>query len=918
MSQFGSGMSDAIATDGDTAFLGVNQRLQINELKPGEVRESINGRMDGYWKPRKGVVARSAGLASGRALTLPFFLLGGLNKTIASATWSSGVVTITTTSAHGLTISQILYATLGDTTVGAVAPLTFVADPTKVPPAGTYLMTVTGASTLTFAYAAATSTGTYVVSGTTGYFYLLPTISNATFNNGTVTITTSTAHGLTGTAYATLGNTVAGSALPLTFSATPSKAPLAGNYLMTVASPTTLTFPYSAASGTGTYGVSGTTGYLNSQLDDGAVSDVFGSCLFSNPSTTTNEFILIATNINVKKVLLQAPYTVTTITFPPNTQITAECHMLQAFDKVLIFRDGKQALQWNGNDSDRFFKVASGPYTQPMTFAAPTVFTAGVATVTPGTLLSMTGSVVATGLTTIVLPAYFDDGSPVSEIDDFYNGAAIQVNSPDAATTVADYVALTRTITLTTAALTAGTVYALNSLQTSGAVPGFIVEARKVPNTVTEISVGDRYVIASVPKYNKFTFPSNHIASATNHGFEFSYVESIGGGFSHMPAPPWATYFQRRLWVPYWYEVGGTLTSPTFTNRGIRDEIMGSDILDSDTYDQIMNQFRITAGIADFTVAMQPFFEDGLVVLNRNSVHLISGTQGTLTDTVVKELTSEVGCLARKSVAIQGNNVFFLSDNGVYSLTFVDLYNLRGVDMPISVNIQPYIDRINKSLADRATAIYFNNRYYLAVPLDSFVGAANATGNNTVLIYNFLNKGWESIDTYGDARFNILNFHIGKAGQRNALFVVTTTGGVHEMEVSEAESDILALDPALSTISTTIAARLTSRGYDMGTLERKRFTDAQIQMQALDIESDCNLQISFSSQDPDAAEAINTTNVLIGEALGNGDTANVRTRLAGIRGFIGTVIIDRISGSPKINSIAVSGAATNRQIITQN
>ena len=909
-------MSDAIATDGDTAFLGVNQRLQINELKDGEVRESINGRMDGYWKPRKGVVARSAGLASGRALTLPFFLLGGLNKTIASAIWSSGVVTITTTSAHGLTISQILYATLGDTTVGAVAPLTFVADPTKVPPAGTYLMTVTGTSTLTFAYAAATSTGTYVVSGTTGYFYLLPTISNAAFSAGTVTITTSTAHGLTGTAYATLGNTVAGSALPLTFSGTPSKAPPAGNYLMTVFDATTLTFPYSAASGTGTYVVSGTTGYLNSQLDDGAVSDVFGSCLFSNPSTTNNEFILIATNINVKKVLLQAPYTVTTITFPPNTQITAECHMLQAFDKVLIFRDGKQALQWNGNDSDRFFKVASGPYTQPITFATSATFVAGVATVTVTNFTLLTASVVATGASTIVLPAYFDNGSPVSEIDDFYNGAVIQVNSAGGTVTVSTYVALTRTITMSAGALTAGTSYALNSLQTSGAVPGFLVDVRAVQSTITEISVGDRFVIASTPKYNKFTIATSHPSGT--HTMSFSYLESIGGGFSHMPAPPWATYFQRRLWVPYWYEVGGSLTVPTFTNRGIRDEIMGSDILDSDTYDQIMNQFRITAGIADFTVAMQPFFDDGLVVLNRNSIHLISGTQGTLTDTVVKELTSEVGCLARKSVAIQGNNVFFLSDNGVYSLTFEDTYNLRGVDMPISVNIQPYIDRINKSLADHSTAIYFNNRYFLAVPLDSFVGAANATGNNTVLIYNFLNKGWESIDTYGDARFNILNFHIGKSGQRNALFAVTTTGGVHEMEVSEAESDILALDPALSTISTTIAARLTSRGYDMGTLERKRFTDAQIQMQALDIESDCNLQISFSSQDPDAAEAINTTSILIGEALGNGDTANVRTRLAGIRGFVGTVIIDRISGSPKINSIAVSGAATNRQIITQN
>ena len=47
MSQFRStgGLDDAIAADGDRGFFGVNQRLQLNQLKPGEVRESLNGRM---------------------------------------------------------------------------------------------------------------------------------------------------------------------------------------------------------------------------------------------------------------------------------------------------------------------------------------------------------------------------------------------------------------------------------------------------------------------------------------------------------------------------------------------------------------------------------------------------------------------------------------------------------------------------------------------------------------------------------------------------------------------------------------------------------------------------------------------------------------------------------------------------------
>jgi hypothetical protein len=825
-------MSDAIATDGDKSFMGVNQRLQINELQPGEVRESINGRMDGYWKPRKSVVARSAGLAtSGRTLTLPFFLIDtnkALSTTVGACTWLNGVVTLTTTSAHELTLSQVAYATLGNTVLGSTPPLTN-ADPTKVPPAGNYEMTVTGTNTLTF--------------------------------------------------------------------------------------------PYALATGSGTYTVSGTTGYLHSQLNDGAVSDIFGSCLYSDPSSSNNEFILIATNTNVKKVLLDPPYTITTITLPPASTIDAECHMLQSFDKVLIFREGKQALQWNGNDADRFYPVASGPYTQPNVFELSTSFADGVATITldqPADFQLLSGNVIGNGGSTVILPAYFDDGSPASDIDDFY------VNSPSSPitvgatnATVTDYVAATRVATLSTGSFTAGTSYAMSNLRTSGARPGDIFKVVKDVAALDTISVNDVFVVATVPKYDKVTYAS--IETNTNpHDIQYSYLQSIGGGFSHMPAPPWATYFQRRLWVPYWYEVGGTLIAPTFSDRGIRDEIMASDIFDSDTYDQITAQFRITAGIADYTVAMQPFYDDALMVLNRNSLHLIAGTQGTLSDTIVKELTSEVGCLARKSVVIQGPNVLFLSDNGVYGLTFVEQYNLRGVEMPLSVNIQPYIDRINKNLANKATAVYFNNRYWLAVPLDSRVGAFDAVGNNTVLVYNFLNKGWESIDTYGDSRFNVMNFHIGKSGQRNALYIVTTTGGVHEVDVNEAANDVLAVDPALPTTNPAIVARLTSRGYDMQSLERKRFTDAQIQMQSLELESNCNVQISFSSQDPDAAEAINTTSTLIGEPLGNGDTANVRTRLAGIRGFTGTLILERISGSPKINSIAVSGSVTNRQIISQN
>jgi hypothetical protein len=369
------------------------------------------------------------------------------------------------------------------------------------------------------------------------------------------------------------------------------------------------------------------------------------------------------------------------------------------------------------------------------------------------------------------------------------------------------------------------------------------------------------------------------------------------------------------------YETGGTLTIPTYETRGISDEILASDLLDSNTYDRILNQFRISGGTADYTVAMHGFYDDALIVMNRNSIHAVVGTQGSLADTVVKELTNEVGCLARKSVVMQANNLMFLSDNGVYALTFLNDYNLRGTEEPLSKNIQPYVDRINSRLAGNATAVYYDNRYYLALPLDSIAGSDDALGNNAVLIFNFLNKGWESLDTYGDSGFLITDFVTAGAGVRNDLYAISSSGGIHKMEAIDSTIDKISAEFGSSEIkNTSINASLTTRGYDMGTQDRKRFTDFQTQIQSFPAGSPSTYSISFSTEDPDNAFPIGDTNNLIGDLSNPNqeeETANIRGRLAGLRGYTGTMILTRTDGSPKIHSIKVSGAISNRAIISQ-
>lgn len=819
MSQFRStgGMDDSIADAGDRGFYSVNRRLQLNQLAEGEVRESLNGRMEGYWKPRKAVVAQKTSLTTGGTpLRLPFYTIDTA-KNITAASVTSGILSITIAS-HGL-------------------------------PAGT-------------------------------------------------------------TGYATISGLVGNVAID-------------GVRELTRVDANTLSCPVS-----GLTSISDQIGTLSATLiNDNVISDIRASCLFSDPNSNNKEYILIATNSVVKRVevsKLSEPGTsgVTEILYPIGITLDAgvDVSMIQAFDRVFIFRGGQSALQWDGV-SEQFYKVPGGPYQAGKDYNTNNnvTFLNGIATVTIDAvdLQVSSGIAIGGGGSTIVLPSFFDDGFQPSDINGFYNGSTLVI----AATTytVSGYVGSTRTLTLTTGTFTSGTSYTFSSLKDNPFSVGESLRLTQTSSVFKVLNVSDILNVSETPTYNTWRFLSTEPNGT--HTIHYSQQESIGLGFSYMPGPPWATYFQRRLWMPYFYENGGTLTASTYTNRGISDEIIASDILDSNTYDRILNQFRISGGTADYVVAMHGFYDDSLVVMNRNSIHAVIGTQGTLTDTVTKELTNEVGCLSRKSVVIQANNLMFLSDNGVYALTFQNDYNLRGTEEPLSKNIQPYIDRINKNLADQSVAIYYDNRYYLAVPLDSVVGANDATGNNSILIFNFLNKGWESIDTYGNSGFLITDFITCSAGVRNDLYAISSSGGVHKMEAADSINDSISAEFGSSSIDLEpINASLTTRGYDFGTQERKRFTDFQTQIQSFPAGSSCSFGISFSTEDPDNAFPIGNTTELIGD-LSNSDqeeeTANIRGRLGGLRGYTGTMILTRTSGSPKIHSVKVSGAVSNRSIISQ-
>ena len=372
----------------------------------------------------------------------------------------------------------------------------------------------------------------------------------------------------------------------------------------------------------------------------------------------------------------------------------------------------------------------------------------------------------------------------------------------------------------------------------------------------------------------------------------------------HMPAPAWGVYHQRRLWVPYSYVSSGSSGTPTITDRNIRDEIVASDILDSDTYDRIANQFRVTAGIADFLVGALPFAEDNLLIFNRNSIHIATGISGSLTDVALRLVTSELGCVARNTIVQVGNEVFFLSDNGVYSVNFGDLYNLRGAGLPLSAAIQPIIARINTTRSQFAVATYFSNRYYIAVPLDG------SNTNNAILIYNFLNGGWESVDEISSVGLDVQGFIPASSGGLNRLFIVSASGAIHEIDSREDGRDRLSLFAGIDAALYDVNSTFTTRQYTNGMLDRKTFSGYDLHVQSSDSGAS-DAVISGEVENPDWSGTLTTIRGLLGDNLAVGEDAALRGRIGNKRGYGFQLTVAPSTGRPKVRAVKVTATVTN-------
>ena len=562
-------------------------------------------------------------------------------------------------------------------------------------------------------------------------------------------------------------------------------------------------------------------------LVDSAVPTIRASCAFSDPTDSRNQFIVIALATKAKLVNL-VNRIVVDIDYPVGTFINDGASLLQAFDKVFLFRKGETTLIWDGNSANDFEKALSGDFVQPTRLgnvSNNTSITDGVATVTS----------TAHGLST---------GDEI-----------------------------------------------------------VVIEA---PSSLT---VNDTFVVNAV---TTDTFSFDVEVDNTSADIQCHYIEPLSGslGFIRLPAPRFGIYHNHRLVVPYEYQVNSTADS--FTDRNIKDQLLLSNGLAPQKFNDLKGKFRLNAGTADFIVGFHSFSEDKLIVFNRNSIHLISNTNA-LNNSVRSLITNEIGCVAKNSIVQVGNTILFLSDNGIYGVSFQDLYNLRGNDVPLSESIDPTIKEINKEYWSKSVAVYFDNRYYIAVPV-----GLGANKNNKIIIYNFLNKQWESIDSVDNESFDFDNLIVAGDKSNRGVYAVNSLGGVHKIESREDGIDRITSDPSTAGVidPTNIKPSITTRQFTVGTLDKKKWNTFEINTES-SLERASNFVISAETENIDYNLSLGTlSDRLGGSDLARGEDVSIRGRIGNSRAYGIQFTLNNMTGRPRIKSIKTTGAQAFRSTNT--
>ena len=265
----------------------------------------------------------------------------------------------------------------------------------------------------------------------------------------------------------------------------------------------------------------------------------------------------------------------------------------------------------------------------------------------------------------------------------------------------------------------------------------------------------------------------------------------------------------------------------SFTNRLFavgtgesRNTLYASDILDPEIW-KTTNSIIVGGDDGEDIIAIQPFYGFQIIVFKRNKIYLVDVTPSTtvtsgtsvlsLTNSAaewtVQTISNRIGCIAGRSVALVNKDVFFLANDGIRSVSRSLADDFSTVGLTISEPVKDIIARINRSFIETCNATFHNNRYLLAIPLDS------ATRPSHILVYNSIFNCFEGLWEIAAARMVETSFTSGFTTNTIKLCIGTTNSRVGHL-TDYKDSDSVDINTGFQDFGTGYTSRVVTKAYE--------------------------------------------------------------------------------------------------------
>lgn len=241
--------------------------------------------------------------------------------------------------------------------------------------------------------------------------------------------------------------------------------------------------------------------------------------------------------------------------------------------------------------------------------------------------------------------------------------------------------------------------------------------------------------------------------NGTDNWFRFDPADlgnpqDLGDTNTSPPKSTVALYFRNRFWV---LDANNLYWSDAFD-----DDYSGA-------FDRTTNAYRIPVGTERALIGLR---DEGILVLGQDQIWAINpSVTPAATDQPVKVL--DIGCVSSRTAVQVGDDVYFLASDGIRGVFRSQQDKLQlGASYPLSYRLKSEFESINWAQISKACSVYFDNKYFFSVPVDS-----SAT-NNEVWVYFPASNGWMVISGW-----NVAAWAKMKVNGEERLYAMDSTDG---------------------------------------------------------------------------------------------------------------------------------------------